>query len=168
MVYSGMPIAEQSRYTGEKYLPALAGLKQQQADKQTGLQSSLADIAARQAQQAYSIREQQMQREMAAQQAELDRQQKERQFQMELAARRSSGGGSTRQPSAAERWAAAQQDMARALDWAKQNPTKVADGYREQVGQKIAATYGIPYTDVMKQAGQYFPNGWEWQAGIRK
>jgi len=44
MSYSGMPIAEQSRYVGEKYLPAMAQLKQQQTQQQYGLQTNINDI----------------------------------------------------------------------------------------------------------------------------
>lgn len=93
IAYSGMPIQEQTRYTGERYLPAVAGLKQQRSERETGLQGTLAEIAARQAQQAYGIRESQLQREEAQRQAELDRQMKERQFQAEQAAKRKTGGG---------------------------------------------------------------------------
>lgn len=91
-----MPIQEQSRYTGEKYLPALAGLKTQQSQAQFGLQGTLADIAAKQAQQAYGIRQDQLAQEQAAQQAALDRQMKQQQFNQELALKRSTAGGSSK------------------------------------------------------------------------
>lgn len=52
MSYSGMPIAEQSRYVGERYLPALAGIKNSYADKGFQLQNALLGINQAQSQQA--------------------------------------------------------------------------------------------------------------------
>jgi hypothetical protein len=82
MAYSGMPIAEQTRYMGTKYLPALAGLAQQQSQQRASLQSALNDI--------YSQR---LQRAQAIQQQELDREQQQRQFEQQLAMTRSMYGG---------------------------------------------------------------------------
>ncbi len=44
--YSGMPIAEQTKYTGATYLPAVANLKNTYAQKTFGLQDSLAQLEA--------------------------------------------------------------------------------------------------------------------------
>ncbi len=93
MVYSGMPIQEQTRYTGEKYLPALAQLSQQKNEKTYGFQSQLTDIYGKRLSQAQALQQQELDREEQARQAEADRQQKERQFQQQLRASRSSGGG---------------------------------------------------------------------------
>ena len=93
LAYSGMPIAEQTRYMGTKYLPALAGLAQQQSQQRASLQSALNDI--------YSQR---LQRAQAIQQQELDREQQQRQFEQQLTlqremaamqARAYGGGGSS-------------------------------------------------------------------------
>ena len=96
MSYSGMPIVEQSRYTGEKYLPAMAQLAQKQGEQTFGLKSQLTDIYGKRMTQAQALQQQELDREEQARQAEADRQQKERQFQMQLAASRASasrGGG---------------------------------------------------------------------------
>jgi len=93
IVYSGMPIQEQTRYTGEKYLPALAQLQQQKNEKTFGFQSQLTDIYGKRLSQAQALQQQELDREEQARQAEADRQQKERQFQQQLRASRSSGGG---------------------------------------------------------------------------
>jgi len=98
MSYSGMPIAEQSRYVGEKYLPAMAQLKQQQTQQQYGLQTNINDIYSKRLTQAQALQQQELDREEAVRQAEAKRQQEERQFQQKLvadaqAARYSSGGG---------------------------------------------------------------------------
>lgn len=171
IAYSGMPIAEQSRYVGEKYLPALAQLKQNQNNQTFGLQTNLNDIFAKRLTQAQTIQQQELQREEAARQAEADRIQKERQFQQQLAAQRasaSSRGSSGRAPSAADRMQAAQQEFGAALQFARSNPGKVNDGYREMVQQRVGQAYGLDPKSLGALSGQYFPNGWEWQNGIRK
>mgnify|MGYP007031185490 CR=1 FL=1 len=169
IVYSGMPIQEQTRYTGEKYLPALAQLQQQKNEKTYGFQSQLTDIYGKRLSQAQALQQQELDREEQARQAEADRQQKERQFQAQLAAsRRSSGGGSGRAPSASDRMSAASQAFGQALAFASANPGKVKDGYREVVQQQVGQQYGLSPQDLGRLSGQYFPNGWEWQAGIRK
>lgn len=65
VLYSGIPIGEQAKYVGEKYLPAVAGLKQNIADKTFNLQDSIAKIRQSQAQQAYSTRQSQLQQEQS-------------------------------------------------------------------------------------------------------
>lgn len=108
MVYSGMPIQEQARYTGEKYLPALAQLQQQKNEKTYGFQSQLTDIYGKRLSQAQALQQQELDREEQARQFELRRQDEERRFQQQLAAQRASAsrsggggggrGGTTKQP----------------------------------------------------------------------
>ena len=109
IVYSGMPIQEQTRYTGEKYLPALAQLNQQKNEKTYGFQSQLTDIYGKRLSQAQALQQQELDREEQARQFELKRQDEERRYQQQLAAQRASasrsggggggGGGTTKQPS---------------------------------------------------------------------
>lgn len=80
--FSGFRPSEEARYTGERFLPALAELEGQSMQARTSLQKALIDVNQRRQQQA-----------MSQAQTILDRQQQERQFQQELAANRSSGGG---------------------------------------------------------------------------
>lgn len=173
MVYSGMPIQEQARYTGEKYLPALAQLQQQKNEKTYGFQSQLTDIYGKRLSQAQALQQQELDREEQARQFELKRQDEERRFQQQLAAQRASasrsgGGGGGRAPSAADRMAAASREFAAALQRARQNPSSVQDGYREVVQQAVGQQYGLSPKDLGALSGQYFPNGWEWSNGIRK
>lgn len=91
MLYSGMPIAEQTRYTGEKYLPALAQLEQQKNQQTFGFQSQLNDIYGKRMSQAQQLQQQELDREEQARQAEANRQ---AQLQAaRYAAARSGGGG---------------------------------------------------------------------------
>lgn len=53
--YSGLPIAEQQRYTATEYAPALAGLKSNYLDKSTTLTNTLAGLNANDYQVANSI-----------------------------------------------------------------------------------------------------------------
>lgn len=94
MLYSGMPIAEQSRYTGTKYLPALAQLEAQKNQQQFSLTSALNDLNMKKYTQAQAVRQQELDREEQARQAEANRQ-AQLQAAREAAARsaRSYGGG---------------------------------------------------------------------------
>ena len=56
MVYSGAPIQEQQRYTGERYLPALAQLSGQEGEQRFGLQQALNQLGERQLTYAQQIR----------------------------------------------------------------------------------------------------------------
>ena len=78
VVYSGAPIQEQQVYTGERYLPALAGLRQQEGTQTFNLQQALGKIGETQRLRAEEIRQQELNREEAARQAELNRQAQER------------------------------------------------------------------------------------------
>lgn len=95
MSYSGMPIAEQSRYVGEKYLPAMAQLSKQQSDQTFGLKGQLTDIYGKRMSQAQALQQAELDREEQARQAEANRQAQLQaaRMQAQAAARRSSGGG---------------------------------------------------------------------------
>lgn len=91
MMYSGMPIAEQTRYTGEKFLPALAQLEQQKNQQTFGFQSQLNDIYGKRMAQAQALQQQELDREEQARQAEANRQAQLQAARMQAA--RSYGGG---------------------------------------------------------------------------
>lgn len=57
LFYSGIPIAEEQKYTGATYLPALANLHGKYAQQRFNLQDALAKIQAEQYNQAYGIRQ---------------------------------------------------------------------------------------------------------------
>lgn len=73
VVYSGAPIQEQQIYTGERYLPALANLRQQEGTQTFNLRQALNKIGETQRLAAESIRQQELNREEAARQAEANR-----------------------------------------------------------------------------------------------
>lgn len=70
MVYSGAPISEQQRYTGEKFLPALAQLKNQQNTASLDLAGQLANLHKDQGLLAQQMRQGELDREEARRQAE--------------------------------------------------------------------------------------------------
>lgn len=87
LFYSGMPIAEQARYTGAQFLPALANLRARYAQQKFDLTNALNKVTQDQYNTAYGVR-----------QKELDLEEQQRQFDAKLAAeqaaaRASSGGG---------------------------------------------------------------------------
>ena len=65
MFYSGAPIAEQQKYVGATYLPAVAGLQKDQQDQQFKLSSALSDVTGRQYNQAYDIQQKQQAQDAA-------------------------------------------------------------------------------------------------------
>lgn len=69
LFYSGIPLAEEQKYTGSTYLPALANLRGKYAQQRFNLQDSLAKIQAEQYNQAYGIRNTELDREESARQA---------------------------------------------------------------------------------------------------
>lgn len=73
VVYSGAPIQEQQIYTGERYLPALANLSQQEGTQTFNLRQALNKIGETQRLAAEQIRQQELNREEAARQAEANR-----------------------------------------------------------------------------------------------
>ncbi len=96
MSYSGVPIAEQSRYVGEKYLPAMAQLQQQQNQQKFGLTTAMNTLYQQRMTQAQALQQQELDREEQARQAEANRQAQLQAAQMQAAAAArsySSGGG---------------------------------------------------------------------------
>lgn len=71
--FSGIPLAEQAKYTSTNFLPALAGLEQQRNDSRSALQAALANITQRQGTLAQQIYQQELDRDFQAQQASLSR-----------------------------------------------------------------------------------------------
>jgi hypothetical protein len=79
MAFSGVPAAEQMRYTGEKYLPALAALQNQQNTETFQLQQAIAGLNSDQRLKAMETR--------SGQQKSLDQYlqaERDRQFQLQL------------------------------------------------------------------------------------
>lgn len=82
MFYSGAPIAEQQKYTGATYLPAVANLRAKYAQQKFNLQDTLNKIQAEQQLKAQGIYQEELNRDL------------QRQLADEAAARaRASGGG---------------------------------------------------------------------------
>ena len=95
MFYSGLPIAEEQRYTGQQFLPAVANLQSKYATQKFGLQETLAKLAADQSAQAYGIRDKELAREEEQRQfdARLAAQQQAEAASRAAAARGGGGGG---------------------------------------------------------------------------
>jgi hypothetical protein len=164
VAYSGAPIQEQQVYTGERYLPALAGLRQQEGTQTFNLQQALGKIGETQRLRAEEIRQQELNREEAARQAELNRQAQERAAR---AAAASYGGFSPTTPTQQPQ----QQDpISAAIGYAKLKKNEalsrgnVQPGYREAVKNDIINQFGgilDPGTlnDIIYK--QVFPDFWE-------
>lgn len=94
LAFSGIPIEEQARYTGEKYAPALAGLKTQQNTESMSLSAALAALEGDKRLRALDTRGKQQsaldeylhQEELRRQQEEFDRwkMQSDQEFQLKL------------------------------------------------------------------------------------
>lgn len=82
LFYSGLPIAEEQRYTGQQFLPAIANLRAKYASQRFGLQDAIAKLTADQYNQAYGV-----------QQKERELEEEQRQFNERLAAQRASSAG---------------------------------------------------------------------------
>lgn len=86
MFYSGLPIAEEQRYTGQQFLPAVANLRAKYATQKFGLEGALQQLGLEQRKHGENIYQQ-----------ELNREEQQRQFDArmtaEAASRASSGGG---------------------------------------------------------------------------
>lgn len=152
VLYSGIPIAEQGKYVGANYLPALANVQKAQTDQTTALQGKLADITAQKAQQAYSIRQQQLDADAKAQQAaaQLAAQQQTAANRVSSGGR-SSGGGTTAAPdynsNSVQAW----------VNYVKQNYNGKNWG---QVAKDIEAQAGkIPTGSNLDQALHYVYTG---------
>lgn len=165
VAYSGAPIQEQQVYTGERYLPALAGLRQQEGTQTFNLQQALGKIGETQRLRAEEIRQQELNREEAARQAELNRQAQER------AARASGGGYGGFSPTTPTQQTTQEQDpISAAIGYAKLKKNEalsrgnVQPGYREAVKNDIINQFGgilDPGTlnDIIYR--QVFPDFWE-------
>jgi len=66
LLFSGIPIEEQARYTGSQYLPSVANLKSRYATQRFNLQDALAKVTADQYNTAYGIRQKEVDTEAAA------------------------------------------------------------------------------------------------------
>lgn len=66
LLFSGIPLEEQARYTGTQYLPSVANLKSRYATQRFNLQDALAKITADQYNTAYGIRQKEIDSENAA------------------------------------------------------------------------------------------------------
>ena len=84
VAFGGIPLAEQASYLGQSYLPAVANLKGRFQGQKSDLQLRLAELAAKQRQDAYGIRDYELQQDARAAEAARAR-----------AAASSGGGGST-------------------------------------------------------------------------
>lgn len=71
--FSGIPLDEQAQYTSTVFLPALAGLREQENTQRASLQGAIGDILAQRAAMAQQIRQQELDREEARRQAAASR-----------------------------------------------------------------------------------------------
>lgn len=96
LFYSGVPIAEQAKYTGATFLPAVANLRSRYAQQKFDLTNALNKVTTDQYTQAYGVR-----------QHELDLEEQQREFDRKMAAqaaadaanRAASGGAGVASPS---------------------------------------------------------------------
>jgi len=89
MLFSGFTPEEEARYTGTKYLPALAGIEQTLQQRKLGLEQQLTQLQSQQRQSAQDLLSKQLAAEEAARQREIDRQLKVQLARMSAASRRS-------------------------------------------------------------------------------
>lgn len=100
IVYSGAPIAEQQRYVGERFLPAVAQAKATYANKRTSLEAALLDVGRRQTTEA--TQELQRQQEADAQASyRAEQLQIERQKVAQAAAQKASTAAAKKAPNPA-------------------------------------------------------------------
>lgn len=149
MFYSGMPIAEEQRYTGQSFLPSIANMRAKYAQQKFDLTNALHKITQDEYGQAEGIR-----------QTELDREEKQREFDRQLAA----------QEEASKRAAAAASTASPSFGGGAGGPTvlgssgqasyskKTGGGFAfaDQYGNPVsAATYsqitGIPFRSLLQQ-----------------
>lgn len=67
--FSGIPLQEQAKYTGQSFLPAVANMKAKFAQQKFNLQDAIAKIFQDQQRDAYSIYDQEVQRDQQAEAA---------------------------------------------------------------------------------------------------
>jgi len=71
LFFSGIPLAEQAKYTATQFLPAVANLQGKYAQQRFGLSNALTDLGSQQYKDAMDIQQHQKDQEFQAQQAEL-------------------------------------------------------------------------------------------------
>jgi len=158
VVYSGAPIQEQQVYTGERYLPALAGLRQQEGTQTFNLQQALGKLGETQRLRAEEIRQQELNREEVARQAEANRR----------AAAAAYGGFNF--PNTPDQTPQNVDPLSAALGFAKQQRNialsagGIKPGFREAVKNEILRKFEGALSpqqldDIIYN--QIFPNGWE-------
>lgn len=91
MFYSGLPIAEEQRYTGQQFLPAVANLRAKYSSQRFGLQDAIAKITADQYNTAYGVRQKEL--EVDEQRRQFDEQMAAQERARRAAAAGSGGGG---------------------------------------------------------------------------
>lgn len=69
MFYSGLPVAEEQKYTGSQFLPAVANLKNRYQQQKFNLQAALADITTKQYSQGNDIWQTELNRDAQAEAA---------------------------------------------------------------------------------------------------
>lgn len=74
LFFSGIPLAEQAKYTSTQFLPAVANLQGKYRQQRFGLENALADLGSQQYSDAMGIQQHQKDQEFQVQQAELSRQ----------------------------------------------------------------------------------------------
>lgn len=158
MAYSGAPIAEQQRFVGEKFLPALAGVRSDYAGRRSKLEAGLLDLEAgrsREAQDIYSG-------ELKAEAENEDRRYKRavEQERLQIDRTKAAQSKAARQPSAAERQQSFNTDLMSALSYYS-SPKTYKPFTREDVAKTLAANYGIPYDQVLKQVRSVMNDSWD-------
>lgn len=147
VVYSGVPINEQNKYVGEKYLPAVANLKSTYANKGSQLQASLLGIADTQRREAQGTYNDEVAQDQARAKAIADEQYR----QQQLAAQ------SQRQSSTVARAAAAPKAIT-----AAQQKAQVLASFQEDLGNAFQGVIGVRpqgYTEnvVLPQLKSAYP-----------
>lgn len=138
LFYSGIPVAEEQKYTGSTYLPALANLKGKYAQQRFNLQDALSKIQQEQYSQAYGIR-----------QGELDN-------ETRLAAARASAGGGAGMASPSFGLGGNQAPSGQAGGYGIQQRSDKGFNFVDQYGKPISAALyaqgaGIPFRDLLQQ-----------------
>jgi hypothetical protein len=120
MLFSGFTPEEQARYTGTKYLPALAGVEQTLQQRKLSLEQQLNQLQSQQRQSAQDILSKQMAAEEAARQRDIDRQLK---IDLARMAARSRGGGTGRKSTTNKGWGKVKVGQGAGGGFAYQDPT---------------------------------------------
>ena len=86
LFYSGLPVAEEQKYVGQQFLPAIANLRAKYSAQKFGLQDAIAKITADQYNQAYNVRQGELD-------LDLKRQLANEEAARQMAVARAAGGG---------------------------------------------------------------------------